>query len=119
MGWWGHLGAPKQRGIVTYTLSPYEQRAFAGALHQAIFNTFRRVTGQAFYIAVPLGAAYGIYTWGKENHRTSLHCCDVYYFSFYVFSELYPTELLKSSAREDTDQDLDIIPSTTTAFISD
>lgn len=82
MGWWGHLGAPKQRGIVTYVLSPYEQRAFAGALHQAIFNTFRRVTGQAFYIAVPLGAAYGLYSWGKENHRTSL----VFFcFSFCVF----------------------------------
>ena len=70
MGWWGHLGAPKQRGIAIYALSPYEQRAFAGALHQAVFNTFRRVTGQAFYIAVPFGAAYGLYSWGKQNHRT-------------------------------------------------
>ncbi|KAF9178660.1 hypothetical protein BGZ51_003064 [Haplosporangium sp. Z 767] len=68
MGWWGHLGAAKQRGIVIYSLSPYEQRAFAGALHQAVFNTFRRVTGQAFYITVPFGLAYGVYSWGKENH---------------------------------------------------
>ncbi|KAF9374524.1 ubiquinol--cytochrome-c reductase subunit 8 [Podila verticillata] len=72
MGWWGHLGAPKQRGIAIYALSPYEQRAFAGALHQAVFNTFRRVTGQAFYIAIPFGAAYGLYSWGKQNHQWRL-----------------------------------------------
>ncbi|KAI1314441.1 ubiquinol--cytochrome-c reductase subunit 8 [Mortierella claussenii] len=70
MGWWGHLGAPKQRGIAIYTLSPYEQRAFAGALHQAVFNTFRRVKGQAFYIAIPMGLAYATYSWGKKNHGT-------------------------------------------------
>jgi len=70
MGWWGHLGAPKQRGIAVYTLSPYEQRAFAGAAHQAVFNTFRRFTGQAFYIGIPLGLGYALFSWGKENHRT-------------------------------------------------
>jgi ubiquinol-cytochrome c reductase subunit 8 len=80
MGWWGHLGAPKQRGIVTYVLSPYEQRAFAGAAHQAVFNTFRRVTGQAFYVAVPLGGAYGLYSWGKENHRMS---CPLFLYYYY------------------------------------
>jgi ubiquinol-cytochrome c reductase subunit 8 len=68
MGWWGHLGAAKQRGIVTYSLSPYEQRAFAGAFHQAIFNTFRRVSGQIFYIGVPVALGYSVYTWGKNNH---------------------------------------------------
>ncbi|KAI8597474.1 UcrQ family protein [Dissophora ornata] len=72
MGWWGHLGAPKQRGIVVYSLSPYEQLAFAGALHQAVFNTFRRVSGQAFYIAAPLGFAYSVYSWGKKNHEWRL-----------------------------------------------
>ncbi|KAF9583367.1 hypothetical protein BGW38_009665 [Lunasporangiospora selenospora] len=72
MGWWGHLGLPKQRGIVVYTLSPYEQRAFAGALHQAVFNTFRRFTGQIFYIGVPAAAAYSVFTWGKKNHEYRL-----------------------------------------------
>ncbi|KAF9364291.1 ubiquinol--cytochrome-c reductase subunit 8 [Mortierella sp. NVP85] len=72
MGWWGHLGAPKQRGIAIYSLSPFEQRAFAGALHQAVFNTFRRVTGQIFYIGVPVGIAYSVFTWGKENHHWRL-----------------------------------------------
>ncbi|KAG0355602.1 ubiquinol--cytochrome-c reductase subunit 8, partial [Gamsiella multidivaricata] len=68
MGWWGHLGGLKQRGIVTYSLSPFEQRAFAGALHQAIFNTFRRTTGQVLYIGIPFGLAYGTYSWAKKNH---------------------------------------------------
>ncbi|KAF9436439.1 hypothetical protein BGZ76_003970 [Entomortierella beljakovae] len=72
MGNWGHLGAPKQRGIAVYSLSPYEQRAFAGAAHQAIFNTFRRFSGQVFYIGVPIALGYSIFSWGKENHAFRL-----------------------------------------------
>ena len=66
------MGAPVQRGIVTYELSPFEQRAFAGFLKEGLPNMFRRATGQAFYIVVPLGLAYGVYMWGSENHGTRL-----------------------------------------------
>ncbi|CAG8471249.1 5669_t:CDS:2 [Ambispora gerdemannii] len=45
--WWGFLGGPVQRGIVTYSLSPYEQRAFAGALKYG----------------------YGVYRWGTERYH--------------------------------------------------
>ncbi|KAG0369443.1 UcrQ family protein [Gamsiella multidivaricata] len=72
MGWWGHLGGLKQRGIVTYSLSPYEQRAFSGALHQAVFNTFRRVSAQVFYIGTPFGLGYATYVWAKANHEFRL-----------------------------------------------
>ncbi|KAF9168265.1 ubiquinol--cytochrome-c reductase subunit 8 [Actinomortierella ambigua] len=72
MGWWGHLGAPKQRGVAIYALSNFEQKAFAGALHQAVFNTFRRVTANAFYIAIPGAIGYSTYTYGKSNHAFRL-----------------------------------------------
>jgi len=69
MGWWGNLGGPKQRGIVSYSLSPLQQRVFAGALHQAIFNTSRRITSQIPYVGTALLAGYSIYTWAKARHE--------------------------------------------------
>ncbi|CAG8667961.1 23423_t:CDS:1, partial [Racocetra persica] len=51
--WWGNLGGPVQRHIVTYSISPYKQRAFAGALSRGVFNTYRRIASQAFYMGVP------------------------------------------------------------------
>ncbi|CAG8559353.1 4500_t:CDS:2 [Ambispora leptoticha] len=67
--WWGHLGGPVQRGVVTYSLSPYEQRAFAGALKHGVFNTYRRFMSQLPYIGIPGLFAYGIYRWGTERYK--------------------------------------------------
>jgi len=58
MGWWGDMGGAKQRGIITYSVSSYAQKPLAGVFYNAIFNTFRRVSSQAFYFAVPM-ALYG------------------------------------------------------------
>ncbi|KAL9546981.1 hypothetical protein MBANPS3_006404 [Mucor bainieri] len=68
MGWWGHMGGPTQRGVVTYILSPFEQKAFAGAAHNAVFNTARRVTSQVPYIGVAFGLGYFIYTSAVKRH---------------------------------------------------
>ncbi|CAO0791024.1 unnamed protein product [Mucor circinelloides] len=68
MGWWGHMGGPTQRGVVTYILSPFEQKAFAGAAHNAVFNTARRVTSQIPYIGVAFGLGYFIYTSAVKRH---------------------------------------------------
>lgn len=68
MGWWGNFGGPTQRGITTYTLSPFAQRAFAGSLHAAIFNTTRRVKNQFLYFAPPFIAGYYLYTWAGEKN---------------------------------------------------
>ncbi|KAI9467663.1 MAG: UcrQ family protein [Benjaminiella poitrasii] len=68
MGWWGHMGGPAQKGIVTYMLSPFEQKLFAGAAHNAVFNTARRVTSQIPYVGVAFGLGYFIYTSAKSKH---------------------------------------------------
>lgn len=58
MGWWGFLGSPAQKGITSYAVSPFAQRPLKGAAHNAVFNVFRRVKNQAFFIIVP-----GIVIW--------------------------------------------------------
>lgn len=40
----------KYRGIITYRLSPFELRAFAGAINPGIPNTFRRILENVPYM---------------------------------------------------------------------
>ncbi|KAL3230591.1 Cytochrome b-c1 complex subunit 8, mitochondrial [Nakaseomyces bracarensis] len=61
MGWWGHLGSPKQKGITSYSVSPYAQKPLAHSMQNAVFNTFRRVKSQALYVLIPAGIYY--YWW--------------------------------------------------------
>ncbi|KAI9479550.1 UcrQ family protein [Zychaea mexicana] len=68
MGWWGNMGSPTQRGVVTYLLSPFEQKPFAGALHNAIFNTARRTASQVPYVGVAFGIGYFIYSSANAKH---------------------------------------------------
>ncbi|KAL2757985.1 hypothetical protein ACRALDRAFT_1068444 [Sodiomyces alcalophilus JCM 7366] len=69
IGPWGATGGQKQRGIITYGLSPNRQNPFAGAGHDAIFNTFRRFRSQVLYIAPPFIAAYYIMDWATERNQ--------------------------------------------------
>ena len=39
------------RGLIKYTLSPYEQRAFAGAISVGVPNMFRRFRSKVFIVA--------------------------------------------------------------------
>lgn len=39
------------RGIIKYSLSPFEQRAFAGAIKYGVPNLFRRFRGQVLRVA--------------------------------------------------------------------
>ncbi|KAK9332975.1 cytochrome b-c1 complex subunit 8 [Lipomyces starkeyi] len=68
MGWWGDMGGPKQRGIITYSVSPYAQKPFAGAFNNAIFNTFRRVSSQAFYVVLPAGLLVYVINSAKQRN---------------------------------------------------
>ncbi|XP_014248712.1 cytochrome b-c1 complex subunit 8 [Cimex lectularius] len=56
----GNLG-PYIRGLVTYRLSPFEQRAFAG-FTASIPKTIRRIASNIPYIAPPAILAYLIYS---------------------------------------------------------
>ncbi|CAB76269.1 putative ubiquinol-cytochrome c reductase complex 11 kDa protein [Schizosaccharomyces pombe] len=69
LGWWGHLGGPKQKGIITYSLSPFQQRPMAGFFKTSTQNMFRRVMTEGLYVAIPFGIAYYIYCWGKERNE--------------------------------------------------
>ena len=72
MGWWGNLGSPPQKGIVSYTLSANRQRPLAGAMHAAVFNSWRRFKGQVLYVAPPFIVAYLAMDWAiKEYAPTS------------------------------------------------
>ncbi|KAG8720178.1 ubiquinol--cytochrome-c reductase subunit 8 [Ceratobasidium sp. 394] len=67
MGWWGDMGGPKQKGTIQYSLSPFKQRAFAGALHGYLFNGYTRLAAQAPYFAIPIGTAYAVYLWANKK----------------------------------------------------
>jgi len=67
MGWWGHMGGPAQKGIVTYSLSPFQQRAFKGVVSGYLFNGYTRIAAQVPYFFVPLATAYGIYVWANKT----------------------------------------------------
>ncbi|KAI7872183.1 UcrQ family protein [Spinellus fusiger] len=68
IGTWGNMGGPTQRGITTYILSPFEQRAFAGAARKAVFNTSRRIISQIPYVGVAFGLGYVIYAGAISKH---------------------------------------------------
>lgn len=41
----------KMQGIITYVLSPFEQRAYAGAIKNGLPNIVRRTRESIFYFA--------------------------------------------------------------------
>uniref|UniRef100_T1GDV3 Cytochrome b-c1 complex subunit 8 n=1 Tax=Megaselia scalaris TaxID=36166 RepID=T1GDV3_MEGSC len=46
-----HFGnLAKVRGIITYKISPYEQKAFAGAISHGVPNMFRRFRSNVFTV---------------------------------------------------------------------
>ncbi|TIB42288.1 hypothetical protein E3P86_00415 [Wallemia ichthyophaga] len=69
MGWWGAIGSPKQRGIVQYGISAFQQRPFAGALNGYIFNGYKRLAKQLPYSGIPFAIGYGIYYWASSKHE--------------------------------------------------
>ncbi|PHH69646.1 hypothetical protein CDD82_7621 [Ophiocordyceps australis] len=69
IGDWGHLGGTKQKGIVHYGLSANRQNPFAGAFHDAIFNTFRRTKAQIMFWLPPVIAGYYVMTWATEKNE--------------------------------------------------
>lgn len=61
----------KQRGIISYGISPNRQNPFAGAAHDAVFNTFRRFSSQFLYWAPATVAGYYIMNWAVERYVAS------------------------------------------------
>ncbi|KAI5294782.1 ubiquinol--cytochrome-c reductase subunit 8 [Ascosphaera acerosa] len=68
-GPWGRCTNIKQKGVTSYSLAANRQRPFAGALHNAVFNTYRRCRAQFFYVVPPFVAAYAIMEWASERNE--------------------------------------------------
>ncbi|EXJ73756.1 ubiquinol-cytochrome c reductase subunit 8 [Cladophialophora psammophila CBS 110553] len=64
---WGHKELPAQRGVVTYLVSPNRQNPLARALHNAVFNTFRRTKNQVLYWVPPFVVAYLLMDWANRR----------------------------------------------------
>ncbi|KAM3515058.1 hypothetical protein MY11210_001296 [Beauveria gryllotalpidicola] len=72
--WLGHDfgafgGAGKTKGIITFGIAANRQNLFAGAAHDAIFNTFRRTKSQIFYWLPSLMAGYYLMHWATERNE--------------------------------------------------
>jgi len=66
--WWGTKeGAVKQKGVVTYTVSPFRQRAVKGLFKGYLFNGYRRLSAQFGYWVVPVVIGYSTYAWAKKH----------------------------------------------------
>ncbi|KAG8216051.1 cytochrome b-c1 complex subunit 8 [Butyriboletus roseoflavus] len=64
--WWGDTCNLKQKGVITYTLSPYRQRPTKQIFQDWMFNGYKRLAAQVPYWIVPFAIAYGTYTWAKR-----------------------------------------------------
>ncbi|CAJ2502737.1 Uu.00g101310.m01.CDS01 [Anthostomella pinea] len=69
LGHWGAFGSLKQKGIVTYAMSPNKQNPFAGAAHDAVFNSWRRFSTQVLYVAPPMVFFYYVMTWAVDRNH--------------------------------------------------
>lgn len=72
------MGSPAQKGITSYSVSPYAQKPLYGIFHNAVFNSFRRFKSQVLYVAVPAaiywawwknGEAYNHYLYTKAGRE--------------------------------------------------
>ncbi|EMR65721.1 ubiquinol--cytochrome-c reductase subunit 8 [Eutypa lata] len=69
LGTWGHFGGMKQRGIISYAMSPNRQNPLAGAAHAAVFNSWRRFRNQVLYWAPPMVFFYYTMEWAIERNE--------------------------------------------------
>jgi ubiquinol-cytochrome c reductase subunit 8 len=64
-----HFGAlgVHMRHVITYSLSPFEQRVFAGMFSRGIPNIIRRFSEEVFFILPGLGTAAVVYHFGTKD----------------------------------------------------
>jgi ubiquinol-cytochrome c reductase subunit 8 len=70
IGGWGNPyegGGQPGKGTTQYSLSPNRQRPFAGFLTKGVWNSYRRVKNQFFYVVPPFVVAYGIMQWATKR----------------------------------------------------
>ncbi|EIW79859.1 hypothetical protein CONPUDRAFT_83121 [Coniophora puteana RWD-64-598 SS2] len=65
--WWGDTSMARQRGVITYSVSPFRQRGSKDLIRNWVFNGYRRLAGQVPYWILPFAIGYGTYTWAKKR----------------------------------------------------
>ncbi|XDB52046.1 hypothetical protein AB1E18_005596 [Capra hircus] len=65
----GHL--TRVRHVITYSLSPFEQRAFPHYFSKGIPNVLRRTRACILRVAPPFVVFYLVYTWGTQEFEKS------------------------------------------------
>ncbi|KAM9065744.1 cytochrome b-c1 complex subunit 8 [Sarcophilus harrisii] len=59
------------RHIISYSLSPFEQRAFPSYFTKGIPNVIRRTQDSILRVAPPFIGLYFLYTWGTQEFEKS------------------------------------------------
>nr|XP_045009129.1 cytochrome b-c1 complex subunit 8 [Jaculus jaculus]XP_045009130.1 cytochrome b-c1 complex subunit 8 [Jaculus jaculus] len=59
------------RHVISYSLSPFEQRAFPHFFSHGVPNVLRRARASALRVVPPFVAFYLIYTWGNQEFEKS------------------------------------------------
>lgn len=67
---WGNMQR-NIRGVITYHISPYEQRPFAGFLSKGFNNGIRRFWSQRL-LALPFVFGFMAMDWGKKQYDADL-----------------------------------------------
>ena len=65
------LGNMKSQNVVTYHLSPFEQKAFAGFFSKGIANLLRRFKGNFLYWAPPAVLCFSSMSWLEAEFERS------------------------------------------------
>ncbi|XP_006891350.1 PREDICTED: cytochrome b-c1 complex subunit 8-like [Elephantulus edwardii] len=61
----------RMRHVITYSLSPFEQRAFPHYFSKEIPNVLRRTQASMMRVLPPFVVFYLVYTWGNEEFEKS------------------------------------------------
>ncbi|TFK31798.1 cytochrome b-c1 complex subunit 8 [Crucibulum laeve] len=65
--WWGDKSGVRQRGIIQYSISPYQVKAAPHLIRNYLFNGYRRLSGELLFFAIPFALGYGVYAWAKKT----------------------------------------------------
>jgi len=64
--WWGDSTGIRQRGIVQYTISPWQTKAAPHWVRSYLFNGYRRLSGEFLFFGIPFAIGYATYSWAKS-----------------------------------------------------
>ncbi|EAU83901.1 hypothetical protein CC1G_10306 [Coprinopsis cinerea okayama7 len=66
--WWGDkTGTLRQKGITTYTISPYQTKTAPHWARNYLFNFYRRIGGELLFFGIPFALGYATYAWAKKH----------------------------------------------------